>query len=202
MWVTDVVLQTLLNKYKLESLQGDGSRTRQAIPQNARWKARVCNCCFLVDEFSLYSNYLAQSSFLFGVGTAFPHLFFLHYSSLCIHLRQRIPGSTCYDRVQRAWTKSTRALLEDFASLQWTVRGHNVGSLLSVLICAEFWEQCFYWRWKKQLGGSKCVVLIKWNLFSVEISDNNVTANRAIILLKYVADKYVDALLDETKFWA
>jgi len=24
------------DKYKLESLQGDGSRTRQAIPQNAR----------------------------------------------------------------------------------------------------------------------------------------------------------------------
>jgi len=31
------------DKYKLESLQGDGSRTRQAIPQNARWKARACN---------------------------------------------------------------------------------------------------------------------------------------------------------------
>jgi len=40
-----VALQTLLNdKYKLESLQGDGSRTRQAIPQNARLKARACNC--------------------------------------------------------------------------------------------------------------------------------------------------------------
>jgi len=35
-WVTAVALQTLLNdKYKLESLQGDGSRTRQAIPQTA-----------------------------------------------------------------------------------------------------------------------------------------------------------------------
>jgi len=45
-WVTDVALQTLLNdKYKLESLQGDESRTRQAIPQNARWKARACNYC-------------------------------------------------------------------------------------------------------------------------------------------------------------
>ena len=44
-WVTDAALQTLLNdKYKLESLQGDGSTTRQAIPQNARWKARACNC--------------------------------------------------------------------------------------------------------------------------------------------------------------
>ena len=33
-WVTVVALQTLLNdKYKLESLQGDGSRTRQEIPQ-------------------------------------------------------------------------------------------------------------------------------------------------------------------------
>jgi len=32
-WVTDVALQTLLNdKYKFESLQEDGSRTRQAIP--------------------------------------------------------------------------------------------------------------------------------------------------------------------------
>jgi len=29
----------------------------------------VCKC-------SLYSNYMAQSSFLFGEGTAFPHLFF------------------------------------------------------------------------------------------------------------------------------
>jgi len=36
-WATDVALQTLMNdKYKLESLQGDGSRTRQAISQNAR----------------------------------------------------------------------------------------------------------------------------------------------------------------------
>jgi len=42
---------TLLNdKYKLESLQGDGSRTRQAIPQNARWKARACNCVSTVVE--------------------------------------------------------------------------------------------------------------------------------------------------------
>ena len=32
MWVTAVALQILLNdKYKLESLQGDGSRTRQEI---------------------------------------------------------------------------------------------------------------------------------------------------------------------------
>jgi len=30
----------------------------------------------LVRECSLYSNYLVQSSFLFSVGTAFPHLFF------------------------------------------------------------------------------------------------------------------------------
>jgi len=49
-WVTDVALQTFLNdKYKLESLQGDGSRTRQAIPQNACWKARACNCCNFYD---------------------------------------------------------------------------------------------------------------------------------------------------------
>jgi len=40
-WVTDVALQTLLNdKYKLESLQGDGSRTRQAIPQMPAEKLR------------------------------------------------------------------------------------------------------------------------------------------------------------------
>jgi len=170
--------------------------------KNARWKARVCNCWFLSANSHFIRTIWHSLLFFFGVGSAFPHLFFLHYSSPCIHLSQRISRSTFCDRVQHAWTKSTRALLEDFANLQWTVQGHNVCSLLSVVICAEFWEQCFYWRWKKQLGGSKCVVLIKWNLFSVEISDNNVTANRAIILLKYVADKYVDASLDETKFWA
>jgi len=30
----------------------------------------------LAGECSLYSNYLVQSSCLFGVGAAFPHLFF------------------------------------------------------------------------------------------------------------------------------
>ena len=44
--VTVVSLQTLLNdKYKLESLQGDGSRTRQEIPQTASCKARACIYC-------------------------------------------------------------------------------------------------------------------------------------------------------------
>jgi len=44
-WVTAVALQILLNdKYNLESLQGDGSRTRQEIPQTAGCKARACNC--------------------------------------------------------------------------------------------------------------------------------------------------------------
>jgi len=47
-WVTAVALQLLLNdKYKLESLQGDGSKTRQEIPQTAGCKARTCNCCFV-----------------------------------------------------------------------------------------------------------------------------------------------------------
>ena len=46
-WVTVVALQILLNdKYKLESLQGDGSRTRQESPQTAGCKARACNFCF------------------------------------------------------------------------------------------------------------------------------------------------------------
>jgi len=59
-WVTDVALQTLLNdKYKLESLQGDGSRTRQAIPQNARWKARACNCC-------IYKSSTLQAVLIWG----------------------------------------------------------------------------------------------------------------------------------------
>jgi len=46
-WVTAVTLQKLLNdKYKLESLQGAGSRTRQEIPQTAgwKWKAWACKC--------------------------------------------------------------------------------------------------------------------------------------------------------------
>jgi len=48
-WVTVVALQILLSdKYNPESLQGDGSRTRQEIPQTAGWKARACNCCFSV----------------------------------------------------------------------------------------------------------------------------------------------------------
>jgi len=33
-----------------------------------------------VGEFSLYLDELLQSSFIFGEGTAFPHLFFLHYT--------------------------------------------------------------------------------------------------------------------------
>jgi len=42
-WVTVVALQILLNdKYKFESLQGDGSRTRQEITQTAGCKARAC----------------------------------------------------------------------------------------------------------------------------------------------------------------
>jgi len=46
-WVTAVALQLLLNdKYKLESLQEDGSRTRQEIPQTAGCQATACNCCF------------------------------------------------------------------------------------------------------------------------------------------------------------
>jgi len=45
-WVTGVALQILLNdKYKLESLQGGGSKTRQEIPQTTGCKARACNCC-------------------------------------------------------------------------------------------------------------------------------------------------------------
>jgi len=45
-WITAVGLQLLLNdKCKLESLQEDGSRTRQEIPQTAGCKARACNCC-------------------------------------------------------------------------------------------------------------------------------------------------------------
>ena len=44
MWVTGMALQLLLyDKYKLESLQGDGSRTRQEIPQTTSSKARACN---------------------------------------------------------------------------------------------------------------------------------------------------------------
>jgi len=47
-WVNAVALQKLLNdKYKLKSLQRDGSRTRQEIPQTAGCKARACNCCVL-----------------------------------------------------------------------------------------------------------------------------------------------------------
>jgi len=42
-----MALQKLLNdKSKLESLQGDESRTRQEIPQTAGCKARACNCCY------------------------------------------------------------------------------------------------------------------------------------------------------------
>jgi len=46
--VTAVTLLLLLNDtYKLESLQEDGSRTRQEIPETAGSKARACNCCIL-----------------------------------------------------------------------------------------------------------------------------------------------------------
>jgi len=48
-WVTAVALQLLLNdKYKLESLQEDGSRTRQENRQTAGCKAGACNCCILM----------------------------------------------------------------------------------------------------------------------------------------------------------
>jgi len=44
--VTAVTLLLLLNdECKLESLQKDGSRTRQEIPQTACYKAKACNCC-------------------------------------------------------------------------------------------------------------------------------------------------------------
>ena len=46
-----MALPILLNdKYKLESLQEDGSRTRQEIPQTAGCKARARNCCFRLEE--------------------------------------------------------------------------------------------------------------------------------------------------------
>jgi len=70
-WVTAVALQILLNdKHKLESLQGDGSRTRQEIPQTLQPAAKLepvtnlSNCsfqreCFLtaIPQTSRISNF-------------------------------------------------------------------------------------------------------------------------------------------------
>jgi len=61
-WVTVVAWQTLLyDTYKLESLQEDGSRTRQEIPQTAGWKAQGCFCCaylvsYLLLDYRIYAN--------------------------------------------------------------------------------------------------------------------------------------------------
>ena len=64
-----MALQKLLNdKYKLESLQGDGSRIRPEIPQTAGCKARACNCCIIE---SFYDEVLA------GIVV----VIFLHYES-------------------------------------------------------------------------------------------------------------------------
>jgi len=56
----------------------------------------VTNNGIFVGERSLYSNYLVQSSFLFGVVTALPHLFFQHYTPepLQILNRKRKMGGT------------------------------------------------------------------------------------------------------------
>jgi len=63
-WVTVVALLLLLNdECKLESLQEDGSRTRQEIPRAACCKAIACKCCvcLLVNIFLLSSSaFLSQ----------------------------------------------------------------------------------------------------------------------------------------------
>jgi len=53
---------------RLSSLKKDNSETGRSSVE------------ILLGECSLYSNCLVQSSFLFGVETAFPHLFFQHYT--------------------------------------------------------------------------------------------------------------------------
>jgi len=42
----------------------------------------------IADKCSLYSNYSVQLSSLFGVGTAFPHLFIKHYTLAHDHFNQ------------------------------------------------------------------------------------------------------------------
>jgi len=58
-WVTVVTLLLLLNdECKLESLQEDGSRTRQEIPQTVCCKARACKCCICL----LVNIFISSSS--------------------------------------------------------------------------------------------------------------------------------------------
>jgi len=72
----------LLNdKYKLESLQGDGSRTRQEIPQTAGCKARASNCSLHYRGTERASNPKIASviqSFNKTEPMVTPHVFYRH----------------------------------------------------------------------------------------------------------------------------
>jgi len=56
----------------------------------------------LVGKCSLYLNYLVQSSFSFGVGTAFPHIFFSTTPLMFITRFFSDEERTCFDLLD--WT--------------------------------------------------------------------------------------------------
>jgi len=86
-----VALQLLLNdKYKLESLQEDGSRTRQKIPQTAGCKARACNCCYFGGLPVIEVQFFPK----FSHGRLSDILFFLKVSHQKLKILSRLPFMT------------------------------------------------------------------------------------------------------------
>ena len=93
MVVTAVTLLLLLNdEHKLESLQEDGSRTRQEIPQIACCKARTCNC-FYSKSFQ-YRTFCTENSI---VNCSIPKRLFSKYAWLifCSYNATKISVASC-----------------------------------------------------------------------------------------------------------
>jgi len=70
MWDPNDYIETWLRSHRCASDTQIRTASQKAISEKGRSNVEI-----LVGERSLYSNCLVQSSFLFSVGTAFPHLF-------------------------------------------------------------------------------------------------------------------------------
>ena len=110
-WVTAVALQLLLNdKYKLESLQEDGSRTRQEIPQTAGCKAGACGLqLWKIDtlvSFNRRRRMKAESRQIPQKLAA--RLKFVY----CLRSVERIPATTvfrkCWHLLKELWNRKWR----------------------------------------------------------------------------------------------
>jgi len=80
-------IQTITIKNGCDLTDVLATRRSALLVKSLHWNRKI-QCEVLVGKCSLYSNYLVQSSFLFGVGTASPHLFF---STTPLNLRLAYP---------------------------------------------------------------------------------------------------------------